>query len=1127
MENTEIIEKNAEQNSLNDALQTADQILQKSYLSSLSKCEIVRIDDSSKNQELAQKLNSSVRFFDITKIVLNKNENMRDKLVTVFNAVWNTGSSILFQIKGTKEKVSISIGIKNPNGNVENTALAQNVLRQSLSGNFPGTEIGQTLDKTAFEKEILDNFNANLSVSAVTDVAGLRSEEESKEKLFMQGIEKLVDAMQGQEYTLFLIADAVSLEDLNANRRALENIYSNLVPLSESSYSLGQNESDTVGHTIGTSVTETVSQSIAESVSHTTGKSYTQTSGSSKSETVGTNESTTDGTNTSKNFNPGAITTIAGSVAGAALGSVVPGVGTVIGGMIGGVIGGFENAVSFSNGKNHSVTKGTSRSDSYSENESYSESSNESDTTGETKTSGKSSSSGTNESDSTQHQTGESKNIQIKFENHTIKQMMKRIDKILERYDSCADFGMWNCAVYCIADKTTSQVAANIFRSIVRGKNSALESSGITTWTREETPDVMDSLRHMEHPRVKYGNLILTPGTLISSAELAIEAGLPNHSLPGLPVIECAEFGRTVSSYDEKEKPEDDEKIQLGKIYHMHSEEKLPVTLNINSLASHTFITGSTGSGKSFTVYQMLSRLAKETAYTEKYTETKTDENGNVVKDENGKPIEIEKEREVPYHFLVIEPAKGEYKNEFGKYADEVYGTNPKFSQLLRINPFSFYGDTHILEHLDRLIEIFNVCWPMYAAMPAVLKEAVEKSYEDCGWDLALSENKYGDKLFPTFSDVTRNIRSIIDSSDYDSDNKGAYKGSLITRLKSLSNGINGQIFSDDEIPMEDLFEKNVIVDLSRVGSAETKSLIMGLLVLKLQEYRMNQGASKLKHVTVLEEAHNLLKRTSTEQSSESANLLGKSVEMLTNSIAEMRAFGEGFIIADQAPGLLDMAVIRNTNTKIILRLPDQSDRELVGKAAGLNDDQIKELAKLPCGVAAVYQNEWIEPVLCKVDEFTDKGKFEGKNDEQNIAKSDLKNRLEIAKLLCSTPNEPVLLEDLKKLHLGGSVIAQYLDYKNSAADKPDFNRLSQLVSSVLFEFNETVRKATLENSNAELWRDRLSEKIDETFAENQINDENEELKRNILQCILQNLILNELKKPELLKELNPRGGAR
>ena len=117
----------------------------------------------------------------------------------------------------------------------------------------------------------------------------------------------------------------------------------------------------------------------------------------------------------------------------------------------------------------------------------------------------------------------------------------------------------------------------------------------------------------------------------------------------------------------------------------------------------------------------------------------------------------------------------------------------------------------------------------------------------------------------------------------------------------------------------------------------------------------------------MLEEAHNLLKRTSTEQSSESSNLLGKSVEMLANSIAEMRTYGEGFIIADQSPGLLDMSVIRNTNTKIIMRLPDFSDRELVGKAAGLSTDQIIELSKLPRGVAAVYQNDWVSPVLCKI----------------------------------------------------------------------------------------------------------------------------------------------------------------
>ena len=104
---------------------------------------------------------------------------------------------------------------------------------------------------------------------------------------------------------------------------------------------------------------------------------------------------------------------------------------------------------------------------------------------------------------------------------------------------------------------------------------------------------------------------------------------------------------------------------------------------------------------------------------------------------------------------------------------------------------------------------------------------------------------------------------------------------------------------------------------------------------------------AKLKHITILEEAHNLLKRSNAMPSAEGANLVGKSVEMIANAIAEMRTYGEGFVIVDQAPGLLDMATIRNTNTKIIMRLPDQGDRELVGRAANLNDDQIREICKL------------------------------------------------------------------------------------------------------------------------------------------------------------------------------------
>ena len=378
----------------------------------------------------------------------------------------------------------------------------------------------------------------------------------------------------------------------------------------------------------------------------------------------------------------------------------------------------------------------------------------------------------------------------------------------------------------------------------------------------------------------------------------------------------------------------------------MHKEESGEVRLDADNLTAHTFITGSTGSGKSTTIYKLLDEL----------TAMNKESNEEAVK------------------FMVIEPAKGEYKNALAKnkkFDIRVYGTNPNITRLLRINPFSFPSDKiHIYEHLDRLTEIFNVCWPMYAAMPAVLKASMENAYRAAGWNLVKSENEHGN-IFPNFVDVALEVEKYINKSEYSDENKSDYKGSLLTRLESLTNGINSMIFSSDDIDDRELFDENVIVDLSRVGSSETKALIMGILILKLQEHRSacSEGSnSRLKHVTVLEEAHNLLKRTSTEQSSETANLLGKSVEMLANSIAEMRSYGEGFIIADQSPGLLDMSVIRNTNTKIIMRLPDYTDRELVGKAAALNEEQIIELSRLPRGVAAVYQNDWINPVLCKVE---------------------------------------------------------------------------------------------------------------------------------------------------------------
>jgi len=539
---------------------------------------------------------------------------------------------------------------------------------------------------------------------------------------------------------------------------------------------------------------------------------------------------------------------------------------------------------------------------------------------------------------------GNGTTLQIEFDNKSIENLLERIDEQLKRTRESEDYGCYNCSAYFLAPQAqTAILAANTYRALMIGEGSAVESGAVNIWQEQKyvVPAMREYLKHFEHPVFMRQlredgdvSLLYTPGTMVSGRELPMHLGLPTRSVHGMAVIEHAEFGRNVPivSADKKEQ------LALGCIYHMGNEEKEnKVFLQKQALRSHTFITGSTGSGKSNAVYQLLAEVTKDSDTT----------------------------------FLVVEPAKGEYKHIFGNGKAKVYGTNENLTPLLRINPFTFPPEIHVREHIDRLVEIFNACWPMYAAMPAILKDAVERCYRNTGWDLRRSVNVQ--MTYPTFYDLMDILPSVIQESEYSKDTQSDYTGALYTRVRSLTTGIYGNILcAEDGLEDAELFDCNVIVDLSRVTSMETKSLLMGLLVIKLQEYRMctSEMNQPLRHITVLEEAHNLLRRTSDVQAQESANLQGKSVEMLTDAIAEMRTYGEGFVIADQSPGLLDPAVIRNTNTKMILRLPSEEDRKLVGKSAGLNDKQIEELAKLEMGVAAVYQNEWNEPILCKVNYY-------------------------------------------------------------------------------------------------------------------------------------------------------------
>ena len=1000
----------------------------------------------------------NIRYFNITKWVTDKNENSLEKLINVYEVLSNEECNIALVFRRMCEKTEVYLAVtnlKNSNNNIDVNNYKER-LANALRGNFPGAEFDDS--GVGIPKYMEENHN--YSIASATNIPT-----EKSEKFVSQTIEKLLDGIipedEEKEFTIILLATPIL--DVEERKLILSEIYTGLAPYASWQTNYTYTESDAHGSsaTIGVNVGVSAGNQKGQNSVITQSDSYSENIQNGASKVV--NEGEANNTNHAEGKNK-QLNSQVGIQSSA-------GVNAILANAQGGINSSF--GTSYGNNITDSVGKTVSKSVS----NSISKSIGKAVSNGISKAEGLyngfnlGGNFGANfaRSSNVTATIGKNEGITQSFTNHSIQHALELLDQQMKRYEQCTALGLWDFSAYVFGeDVNVVNNVAHSYLALTQGEESYMSNAAINVWRGDveengRALEIYKYLQEFQHPlfgmnpdiiksepTFKVYPTLVTATTSLSGKELAYSLNFPKKSIAGLPVLKCTEFGRNVVTYDlERSK---DVQLELGNVFHMNHVEKSRVTLSEQSLASHTFITGSTGSGKSNTVYQLLKEAKRK---------------GNT--------------------FLVVEPAKGEYKNVFGMDQDvHVFGTNPELMPLLRMNPFSFPNGIHVLEHLDRLIEIFNVCWPMYAAMPAVLKSAVEKSYEDCGWDLISSKNKYDEKMYPTFVDVARNVKEIIDSSEYDTENKGAYKGSLLTRLQSLTNGINGLIFVQDEIASEILFDQNTIVDLSRVGSMETKSLLMGVLVLKLQEYRMTQSSKmnqSLKHITVLEEAHNLLKRTSSEVSSEGGNLLGKSVEMLANAIAEMRTYGEGFVIVDQAPGLLDLSVIRNTNTKMIMRLPDLSDRELVGRAANLNEDQIEELAKLPCGVAAVYQNEWIQPVLTKVDYFDTKHSMYEYSSSFDYKKDELKETL--LSYIVHNDDLSGLKDRIVQSSLDSKVKCDCLDYIETS-NMDDFRKLIYDFFHAAYAIEQSVQQNDLKG-----WVHSVVEKLDpsiQTFNQRQID---------------------------------------
>lgn len=986
----------------NDALQVVDDVVLKNYVSKLQNLDIVPLND----KDISDNIKNNVRLFKITEMVYEKDEYATYKFASVFNSLSTANCAVFIMIDSDGEKTDFYMGVRSLNS-ARTTSSLEKTLKNAVEGQFPGTKTKDYLT-TDIEKVISKIKTDNVSI--VSCLANNKDDENKTNASFVQGLEKLALSMQGEKYTAVILANGTSQEQLEAIRQGYEDIYTQLSPFANQQLAYSTNSSLSISdaYTYGSS------RSVSESYNRQ------ETNGTSTSETNSRNESKTK---------PGMASKVSSGIAAAS-----SGLGLALAPFTGGlsmVVGGGISAAAGIAGTmlQSSKTSGTSHSDTTQTNNSVTEG----ETHGTTDTDNESN------TNTKSLQSGTTQNITLTLQNKKIQNILDRLDTQMKRLQEFESLGMWECAGYFVSDVPyVAEIAASSYKAIMRGENSGVEVSAINSWGKGDEKQIAELTKYITnfmHPVFSYpnaqGSIEVTPCSFVSGNELAIHMGLPRKSVCGFPVIEHADFGKEVVSYNSGKVSDT---INLGNVFNMGIETRKRVELKRESLAMHTFITGATGSGKSNTVYELLGKM-----------------------------------RTIGIPFMVIEPAKGEYKNVFGNYSDvEVLGTNPEFSKMLRINPFKFPKGIHILEHIDRLIEIFNVCWPMYAAMPAVLKDAVLQSYEVCGWDLVKSKNRYDEDLFPTFMDLQNELVNVINNSAYSQELKSNYTGSLLTRVKSLTNGLNGQIFGAKEVSNEKLFNSNVIIDLSRIGSLETKSLIMGILIMRMSEHRMTTSKemnASLSHVTVLEEAHNILKRTSTEQNPESSNMTGKSVEMISNAIAEMRTYGEGFIIADQSPNAVDISAIKNTNTKIIMRLPDEEDRQLAGKAAALNDEQINEIAKLPCGVAVVYQNDWVEPLLCKVREFEGSEKVYKYSAVEELCIDTNKFNTNLLKLLLKgriveqiEPDIDLLKEQLKEVtistkdKLGIMRLIQEYDETGKLRlwDDGKFDTLSELVTNLI-----------------------------------------------------------------------------
>jgi uncharacterized protein len=433
----------------------------------------------------------------------------------------------------------------------------------------------------------------------------------------------------------------------------------------------------------------------------------------------------------------------------------------------------------------------------------------------------------------------------------------------------------------------------------------------------------------------------------------------PEHEMPGIRLTLQPDFDVT------QEPAAGREAIDVGQILDRSRRSAGPLVLPLDSLNRHVFVSGATGSGKSQTVRTLL---------------------------------EAATGAGIPW--LVVEPAKAEYRLMAARLAGVdggISGTAAVVSEVVRIrpgepdaiaaglNPLEPAPDENgrrfpLQTHADLVKALFTASFRSDEPFPQVLSAALTRVYEDAGWDLALGETVAADAnpSYPNLADLQRAAIRIVQEIGYSQRITDDVLGFIKVRLSSLRLGTTGRFLQGGhQLDFGKLLRTNAVLEIEDVGDDGDKAFLMGTVLIRLVEHlrMVNRakpaGPATLRHLTVIEEAHRLLRRPDAPGSDASGGAAAHAVEMFAGLLAEIRAYGEGLIIAEQIPDRLIQDVIKNTAVKITHRLPAADDRDAVGATMNMTQAQNRFLVTLRPGEAAVFADGMDFPLLAQMPDGT------------------------------------------------------------------------------------------------------------------------------------------------------------